>query len=214
MDKELVVLASGLSFVLGIATIFLWQKRANSSPEILSRRVLANLGLVGEGKDVTHAFTHGIKKRKELANQYEQDALRSMESCEKKIEKAQEGILNQLTEVSRAEEKIEHADTKGKRSILIQSELSRPLKKIETEMRLLSAESNHYASEVSLMLFWNAVKQGRSRKRSLDDLIDKTSIVKEFNTKLDEHMIAVTKTLQMGESSHERVMQTWIEKTE
>ena len=133
---------------------------------------------------------------------------------EKKIEQAQEEILEQLTEVSRAEEKIEDADTKGKRSILIQSELSRPLKRIETQMRMLSAESNHYASEVSLMLFWNAVKQGRSKKRSLDDLVDKTGIQKDYDTKLDKHMTAVTKTLQMGESSHERVMQTWVEKIE
>jgi hypothetical protein len=137
-----------------------------------------------------------------------------MEECEKKIEQAQEEIQEQLTEVSRAEEKIEDADTKGKRSILIQSELSRPLKRIETQMRLLSAESNHYASEVSLMLFWNTVKQGRSKKKSLEDLIEKTAMTDEFDTKIDKHMTAVTKTLQMGESSHERIMQTWVEKIE
>ena len=130
------------------------------------------------------------------------------------VEQAQEQIREQLTEVSRAEEKIEDSDTKGKRSILIQSELSRPLKRIETHMRKLAAESNNYASQVSLMLFWNAVKQGRSKRRSLDDLIEKTSIQKEYDTKLDKHMTAVTKTLQMGESSHERIMQTWVEKIE
>ena len=137
-----------------------------------------------------------------------------MEECEQKIEQAQEEIREQLTEVSRAEEKIEAADTKGTRSILIQSELSRPLKRIETQMRLLSAESNHYASEVSLMLFWNTLKQGRSKKKMRHDLIEKTEMTELWDTKLDKHMIAVTKTLQMGESSHERVMQTWVEKIE
>jgi len=214
MDYQLLLSAGIVSFVLGIATILLWQKRVNSSPDILTRRVLKDLGLEGEGKNVTHAFTYGVKRRKEMANRSEQDALRAMEECEKKIEQAQEEILEQLTELSRVEEKIEDADTKGKRSILIQSELSRPLKRIETQMRLLSAESNHYASEVSLMLFWNAVKRGRSKKKSLEDLVDKTGLQKEYDTKLDKHMTAVTKTLQMGESSHERIMQTWVEKIE
>mgnify|MGYP003335581496 CR=1 FL=1 len=127
MDIQEVLLTGIISFVLGIATILLWQKRANSSPDILSRRILEDLGLFGEGKNVTHAFTYGVKRRKEMAHRSEQDALRAMEECEKKIEQAQEEILEQLTEVTRAEEKIEDADTKGKRSILIQSELSRPL---------------------------------------------------------------------------------------
>ena len=69
MDNQLLMLAGVVSFVLGIATILLWQKRADSSPDILSRRDLQDLGLSGVGdKNVTHAFTYAVKRRNEMAN--------------------------------------------------------------------------------------------------------------------------------------------------
>jgi len=215
MDIEILALTSGISgFVLGMAILILYQKRAAASPEILGRAVLEDLGLFGEQKQVTHIFTKNTKKRSEMASLLEMDAKRNMESAEKRIEEAQEVIDSELGNITRIEAKISKMDTKGKQSTLVQSQMPVPLKKIETSMRLLSAEMNSYSSAVNLMLFWNAVKQGKTRRKTVDDLIEKSGMTADFDTKIDKMLTATTKTLQMSQSSQDRIMETWIEKLE
>ena len=73
-------------------------------------------------------------------------------------------------------------------------------------------EMNRFSSAVNLMLFWNAVKHGKERRKVVNDLIDKSEMVKEWDTKIDKMLTATTKTLEMSQSSQDRIMETWIEK--
>lgn len=205
-DTALLAAAGGIGLVAGymIKSIILQQKTKKTG--ILTTTNLHDLRLEYEGEQIAHIFT--IKKREKrdgVANSLLNDCQGQIKSNEKELEKLQDELRECMDELETTKGELENAGSDVERDNLIQGWANVKFMRMVSRISSINAVTNSLSYLESKQRFLQEVLRGSTRHRAIENLIELTDLTKEWNTKGDEIVNNLTKSVSIKDKTRKSV---------
>ena len=211
MDELIIASVAAGCTVFGIVIENLRRRRRDSKPQILGSNKLRELQLMGAEQAISRIFTiTNTKKRVEKAEVEYEKATRMVERSKEKIDDLESKIIDIKKEIDKVLPEIRAQNSQGDVDVVIQAKVTSRLTELGSYLLKMSTRVNAYRTHLNEERFWDGVREGQSRSRTLNNLIEFEESLLEFKTKSDQMLTKLNNSVKLSSETQNEINDYWL----
>lgn len=211
----MMILTSAAGLLFGIIFAEGFRKWRNSKPQILPSNKLRDLQLMGANETIRRIFTiTNTKKRVAKAEVEYQKASQNVERSKEKIDSLEAQIMNIKKEIDKVLPEIRAQKSQGDIDVVVQAKVTSRLTELGSHLLKMSTRVNAYRTHLNEERFWDGVREGQSRSRTLNNLIDFEESLLEFNTKSSIMLEKLNNSVKLSSETQDQIHNYWLKEVD
>ena len=215
MNEMVIAAIAAGSTIFGIVVNELYRKYKNSKPQILGGSKLRDLQLMGADKTVSRIFTiTNTRKRVNKAELEYEKASRNVERSKEKIDSLESQIMEIKKDIDKVIPEIKAQKSQGDIDVVVQAKVTSRLTELGSYLLKMSTRVNAYRTHLNEERFWDGVREGQSRSRTLNNLIEFEESLLQFNTKADQMLKKLNDSVKLSTDTQDQINEYWLREVE
>lgn len=199
-----------LSLAAGFLIKVLIDHRKNSSMDILSPGQLSELGLENCDDKLKRIFTTKSSKRRiKQAQILLEELLSKKKEWEKKVSDSQNGAESTRENIQEIMNSYAELPSKGQQANKFYMDAGPELRRLKVFGQQLSSELNALQFIDDQIMFLDHVSTGNKKLRVIDDILEKSSMLRPVDLKMNEFITSVNNTVKLSNKVMKDVDEYW-----